>query len=107
MQLKSKKNRLSDTQITVFNSIHLVLHLLFTFQNPVCMASITRGTSATIKPGQSSSLNQVGQKCDRCVPFCLFTKENNFFLKILSFCFVNPKNVFTFVHSSKFKSYGM
>ena len=36
-----------------------------------------------------------------------FTKENNFFLKISSFCFVNPKKVFTFVHSSKFKSYGM
>ena len=36
-----------------------------------------------------------------------FTKENNFFLKILSFCFVNSKNVFTFVHSSKFISYGM
>jgi hypothetical protein len=33
--------------------------------------------------------------------------ENNFFLKISAFCFVNSKNVFTFVHSSKFMSYGM
>ena len=31
----------------------------------------------------------------------------NFFLKIFPFCFVNSKNVFTFVHSSKFMNYGM
>lgn len=37
----------------------------------------------------------------------LFTERNNFFLKISSFCFVNSKNVFTFVHSSKFIDYGM
>ena len=36
-----------------------------------------------------------------------FTKINNFFLKIFSFCFVNSKKVFTFVHSSKFISYGI
>jgi len=36
-----------------------------------------------------------------------FTKRNNFFLKISSFCFVNSKNVFTFVHSSKFMDYGL
>ena len=36
-----------------------------------------------------------------------FTKTNNFFLKIFTFCFVNSKKVLTFVHSSKFMSYGM
>jgi len=32
---------------------------------------------------------------------------NDFFLKISSFIFVNSENVITFVHSSKFMSYGM
>ena len=36
-----------------------------------------------------------------------FTKTNNFFLKIFTFCFVNSKKVLTFVHSSKFIGYGI
>jgi len=44
---------------------------------------------------------------ERRCPMEPFTIVNNFFLKISSFSFVNLKNVFTFVHSSKFMSYGM